>query len=50
MGYKSGLGLGKNEQGITGPVEVKLQLGKRGLGLDIQKLATNEDWDFSLEV
>ncbi|RZC32066.1 cap-specific mRNA (nucleoside-2'-O-)-methyltransferase 1, partial [Asbolus verrucosus] len=50
MGYKSGLGLGKNQQGITLPVEIKSQIGKRGLGLDIDNLeGTSNEWDFSLE-
>ncbi|CAH1979734.1 unnamed protein product [Acanthoscelides obtectus] len=50
MGYKSGTGLGKNEQGITSTIDITYQLGKRGLGLDIKNLnSTQELWDFSKE-
>jgi cap1 methyltransferase len=51
MGYRSGFGLGKNEQGMTLPVEIEPQLGRRGFGLKIESLqCNNEEWDFSLDV
>ncbi|KAJ8927721.1 hypothetical protein NQ314_019782, partial [Rhamnusium bicolor] len=51
MGYKSGSGLGKNEQGITKAIDVTCHLGKRGLGLNIKGVeATNAAWDFSKEI
>lgn len=37
MGYKSGAGLGKNEQGILKPVTVTVQVGKCGLGTPLQR-------------
>nr|CAH7758069.1 unnamed protein product [Callosobruchus chinensis] len=50
MGYKTGVGLGKNEQGITKTIDVTYQLGKRGLGLNIKKLnPSQESWDFNKE-
>ncbi|KAJ3634761.1 hypothetical protein MTP99_007706 [Tenebrio molitor] len=50
MGYRSGFGLGKNEQGMTLPVEIEPQLGRRGFGLKIESLqCSNEEWDFSLD-
>ncbi|VEN43647.1 unnamed protein product [Callosobruchus maculatus] len=50
MGYKTGVGLGKNEQGITKTIDIAYQLGKRGLGLNIKKLSpSQESWDFNKE-
>lgn len=51
MGYKSGQGLGKNEQGITRPVDVTFQLGKKGLGMRLKNTKDiEESWNFSDEV
>lgn len=51
MGYKSGSGLGKTEQGITESVEVTYQLGKKGLGLKLKNIKDiEESWNISKEV
>lgn len=51
MGYKTGSGLGKNEQGTTDIINIPIQLGKRGLGLKLAGLdASNKTWDSSKEV
>ncbi|KAJ8919707.1 hypothetical protein NQ315_006235 [Exocentrus adspersus] len=51
MGYKTGSGLGKNEQGITEAIKVPLHLGQRGLGLTIKTLSGSEEkWDSSKEI
>lgn len=51
MGYKSGVGLGKNEQGITKPVDITFQLGKKGLGIKLKSITDiTETWNFSDEV
>lgn len=51
MGWSKGTGLGKNSQGMTQPIEVSKQRGKRGLGLQIKGLeAEDVEWDTSREV
>lgn len=51
MGYKSGAGLGKSEQGITKTVNLTYQLGKKGLGNKLNKMIDiGEQWNFSKEV
>lgn len=51
MGYITGAGLGKKEQGIKEPIITNTNLGTRGFGLNLQNLQlSNEDWDFSREV
>ncbi|XP_066255913.1 cap-specific mRNA (nucleoside-2'-O-)-methyltransferase 1 [Euwallacea similis] len=48
MGYKPGLGLGKQEQGIRESIQVHTNLGKRGLGLKLENFVySNESWDLS---
>ncbi|XP_032792891.2 cap-specific mRNA (nucleoside-2'-O-)-methyltransferase 1 [Daphnia magna] len=50
MGWSKGTGLGKNSQGMTQPIEVSKQRGKRGLGLQIKGLeAEDVEWDTSRE-
>ncbi|XP_066148477.1 cap-specific mRNA (nucleoside-2'-O-)-methyltransferase 1 [Euwallacea fornicatus] len=50
MGYKPGLGLGKQKQGITESIQVPTNLGKRGLGLKLENFVySNESWDLSEE-
>lgn len=51
MGYKSGSGLGKGEQGITKPLDVTYQLGKRGFGSKLKNIQDiTETWNFLEEV
>jgi hypothetical protein len=51
MGWAKGTGLGKKSQGMTQPIEVSKQRGRRGLGLQIKGLeAEDVDWDSSREV
>ncbi|GBM25579.1 Cap-specific mRNA (nucleoside-2'-O-)-methyltransferase 1, partial [Araneus ventricosus] len=50
MGYKTGKGLGKNEQGRVNIVETSKQRGRRGLGLKIAGLEPSDIvWDASQE-
>ncbi|XP_057661537.1 cap-specific mRNA (nucleoside-2'-O-)-methyltransferase 1 isoform X4 [Diorhabda carinulata] len=50
MGYKKGSGLGKSEQGITKNLDVRYQLGKKGLGSKLRNIEdVMEKWNFSLE-
>ncbi|CAL1265972.1 unnamed protein product [Larinioides sclopetarius] len=50
MGYKTGKGLGKNEQGRVNIVEASKQRGRRGLGLTIAGLEPSDIvWDASQE-
>ena len=42
MGYEEGKGLGKKEQGLTSIVEEKEQVGTRGIGYNIDYLATQQ--------
>ncbi|GIY57075.1 cap-specific mRNA [Caerostris extrusa] len=50
MGYKTGKGLGKNEQGRVNIVEASKQRGRRGLGLTITGLEPSDTaWDASQE-
>lgn len=43
MGYKCGSGLGKYEQGIVEPIEVRFHVGKRGLGSETNN-ADEKEW------
>ncbi|XP_046632106.1 cap-specific mRNA (nucleoside-2'-O-)-methyltransferase 1-like isoform X1 [Daphnia pulicaria] len=50
MGWAKGTGLGKKSQGMTQPIEVSKQRGRRGLGLQIKGLeAEDVEWDSSRE-
>ncbi|GFS91353.1 cap-specific mRNA [Nephila pilipes] len=50
MGYKTGKGLGKNEQGRVNIVEASNQRGRRGLGMKIAGLEPSDTiWDASQE-
>lgn len=46
MGYKSGLGLGKHEQGITNPIDIPINLNHSGLGS--LKNDLNKTWDYEV--
>lgn len=49
MGYKCGSGLGKYEQGIVEPIQVRYHVGKRGLGSEIKKVHETE-WNDGRDV
>ena len=51
MGYKEGLGLGKEGQGIVEPVAASNQRGRRGLGLIVEGLMGDGpvEWDADKE-
>ena len=45
MGYKAGKGLGKEDGGITKPIEDSAHKGRRGLGFSLEGLEKDEvDW------
>lgn len=50
MGYKTGTGLGKHEQGILTPINVNAQLGTCGLGISSQQDFHNVSEDIISEV
>lgn len=51
MGYKSGVGLGKNEEGAVTPIAMIGNLGRQGLGHTLKRIkCSNEEWDFNVEV
>lgn len=51
MGWSKGTGLGKKSQGMTQPIELSKQRGRRGLGMQIKGLEAEEiEWDSSQEV
>lgn len=46
MGYVRGVGLGKTGSGITSPIEHSMHKGRRGLGLNLEKLEREEvEWE-----
>ena len=45
MGYKAGKGLGREDDGITKPIEDSSHKGRRGLGFSLEGLEKDEvDW------
>lgn len=51
MGFKQGEGLGQQNQGLVEPVEIKSNLGHRGLGHIINGLQSAKlTWDINQEV
>lgn len=46
MGYKSGLGLGKNKQGIVKPLDIEIKADHYGLGMKNAQL--NLKWDYEV--
>ena len=47
MGWKSGQGLGRLNQGIIKPIEESDQKGRRGLGLKLEHFDKKvEEWNF----
>lgn len=50
MGYQSGLGLGKNKQGIVNPILFSANPGKCGLGLEMKQNALTEAIEYKDDV
>lgn len=50
MGYQSGLGLGKNKQGIVSPISFSANPGKCGLGLEMKQIALTDATDYKEDV
>ena len=48
MGYKPGMGLGRDNEGIAEPLEESTHKGRRGLGYDLDGLE-QEDVQWELE-
>ena len=49
MGYREGKGLGREQQGISAPIEANVQIDKKGLGFERGALRTNFDASFDEE-
>lgn len=50
MGYQSGLGLGKNKQGMTNPVSLFANAGKCGLGLEVKQIPFNVEVGLHIKI
>lgn len=50
MGYQSGLGLGKNKQGIVNPLLFSANPGKCGLGLEMKPIAFTDTAEHQFDV
>ena len=47
QGWHDGVGLGKNNQGISNPIKASLKFDKTGIGHDMAKEFTNNWWDLA---